>query len=85
MTTSNIFTENQIHFMMNQIEALRSPDEQGSKEEILTERIIPEMIIKIFAQEHNLTEEEAILRMNEMEEKRELNSSSNSNSDKPYL
>lgn len=65
-----------MRFLMTQVENLRKLEERGQNLDLLTEKILPDLIVNIFGKVHKLTEDQAILRINEQEEKRNLNNSS---------
>lgn len=60
LTTANILSESQVDFVMKEIENLRDPSERGYKEEILTEIILPEFILFVFAQKFSYSNETAL-------------------------
>jgi hypothetical protein len=72
LTTSNVLTENQISFVCQQIENQRDVNERGNKEEILTEKILPEFIIFIFCEKFKLTKSDALERLRIQDERRAL-------------
>jgi hypothetical protein len=72
ITTSNILTENQIIHALREIENLRSENEQGTKEQILMEKVLPEFMIYVFCKKFNFNRESAIEKLKIQEEHREL-------------
>lgn len=60
LTTSGILNENQLDFVCQEIENTRKVHERGTKEEILTEAVLPEFLIHIFCKMHKVTKEEAL-------------------------
>lgn len=73
MTTGNILSEAQILFVLREIEKLRAVDEQGTKEEVLMDVILPEFIVFVFCKKFSLTVDEASEALKIQEEFLELN------------
>lgn len=68
LTTGNIFTESQIQLALNEIESLRPTSERGSKEDVLTEIVLPELIMHLFRKKFDFSIEEALDALNVQEE-----------------
>lgn len=68
LTTCNIFTEAQLSFALKEIEKQRPYDDRGSNEDILTEVVLPELIMHLFCRKYDLTIKEALAALNLQEE-----------------
>lgn len=68
LTTNNILTEAQLQFALREIEKQRPHDERGSKEDILTEVVLPELIMHLFCKKYDFTMQEALDALNVQEE-----------------
>lgn len=73
LTTGNILSESQLNFVLKEIENQRPVSEQGSKEDILTEIILPELIMYLFRQKFDFSIEQALTALNDQEEYNLLN------------
>lgn len=72
ITTSNILTEKQCEYVLQQIENQRHINDRGQNEDILMDRILPEFIVYVFCEKFNLSETEALNRLTIQEERRSL-------------
>lgn len=72
MTTSNILSDNQLHFVCKEVEKLRTFDERGTCEDILSEKVLPEFIIHVFSDKYGLDRDEAIERLKLQDEYKSL-------------
>lgn len=72
MTTSDVLSESQISFVMKQVELLKSPEERSRNDDLFLNLILPELLIHIFGQEHNLNYEETVQRLKVQDERRTL-------------
>lgn len=68
ITTSNIFTEEQVLYILREVENIKVFNDENYKTDIL----LPELMIYIFAQTHNFETKEAIQRIQLQEERRDL-------------
>lgn len=73
LTTGNILTEPQIDFLLNEIENQRPSSERGSKEDVLTEIVLPELIMHLFCKKFDCNIEQALDMLNVQEEYTMLN------------
>lgn len=72
-TTSNILSEKQCEYVLQQIEKQRDVCDRGQNEEIIIDRILPEFIVYVFCNKFNMSKEEALGRVALQEERRALN------------
>lgn len=72
LTTSNVLTEQQIDYVCQEIENQREVNDRGSKENILTEVILPEFIIYVFSNKFQMSRVDAIDRLKIQEERQTL-------------
>lgn len=68
ITTSNIFSEDQILYILKEVEKIKVFNDENYKTDIL----LPELMIYIFGQTHHFDTKEAIQRIQLQEEKRDL-------------
>lgn len=68
LTQGKIFTEAQLEFALKEIEKQRPVSERGSKEDILTEIVLPELIMHLFCKKFNLSTQEAVDALDVQEE-----------------
>lgn len=68
LTTGNILSESQLNFVLNEIENQRPVSERGSREDVLTEIVLPELILYLFRQKFDFSFEQALAALNLQEE-----------------
>lgn len=71
-TTSNVLTDKQCGYVLQQVEKLRDISDRGQNEDILTDIILPEFIIHVFCSKFMLTKEQTLERLQTQEERKTL-------------
>lgn len=72
INSSSILTDNQHLFLMKEIQKIRHDEDRGTKDDVLSDIVMPYVRVELFKKEYNFSSEQAIRRISEQEEKRDL-------------